>query len=72
MIAFALLQGMVPHFSDAAGDLSANKLLYVIASRARKNLHLIAERGRMQGGGRGTYPPTGVLSAHRFAYDVVP
>jgi len=72
VIAFALLQGMVPHFSDAAGDLSANKLLYVIASRARKNLHLIAERGRMQSGGRGAYPPTGVLSAHRFAYDVVP
>ena len=47
VIAYALLEGMVPHFADSDGEVSANKLLYVIASRARKNLHLIAERGRM-------------------------
>ncbi len=66
VIAFGLLQGMVPHFSDVHGDESAKKLLYVIASRARKNLHLISESGR--GRGRfGTYQTTEVLE--RLAYD---
>ncbi len=72
VIAYALLEGMVPHFADAAGDISANKLLYVIASRAKKHLHLIAERGRMRGGGRGEYEATRVLAVCGFTYDVVP
>jgi len=45
VISFALLQGYVPHFSDQDED-SAKKLLYVISSRAKKNLHLISERER--------------------------
>ena len=49
MIAYALLEGMVPHFSDPNGQASANRLLYVICSRARKSLHLIAEQGRFNG-----------------------
>jgi superfamily I DNA/RNA helicase len=72
VIAYALLEGMVPHFADADGQVSANKLLYVIASRARKNLHLIAERGRMRGGGYGEYQATAVLAACGFGYDGVP
>lgn len=72
VIAYALLEGMVPHFADVAGDISANKLLYVIASRAKKHLHLIAERGRMRGGGHGEYKTTKVLAACDFAYDIVP
>lgn len=46
MIGFALLDGYIPHFSDPNGDENADKLLYVLASRARKNLHLISEKGR--------------------------
>ncbi|MGH1484712.1 MAG: UvrD-helicase domain-containing protein [Cellvibrionaceae bacterium] len=48
VIAFALLEGAVPHFSEENKRESANKLLYVISSRARKNLHLISETGRNQ------------------------
>lgn len=67
VIAFGLLQGMVPHFSDADGDVSASKLLYVLASRARKNLHLISETGRPRGR-RGYYEPTEVLLRYQFDY----
>lgn len=45
VIAFALLEGYVPHFSDIDEE-SSKKLLYVISSRAKMNLHLISERGR--------------------------
>lgn len=48
MIAYALLEKMVPHYNDPNGQDSAMKMLYVIGSRARKNLHLISERGRKQ------------------------
>lgn len=46
VIAYGLLDGIVPHFADPDQERSAKKLLYVIGSRARKNLHLIAERNR--------------------------
>jgi DNA helicase II / ATP-dependent DNA helicase PcrA len=72
VIAYALLEGMVPHFSDADGQTSAKRLLYVICSRARKNLHLIAERGRPRGGGRPDYEATDVLARCTFNYDEVP
>jgi DNA helicase II / ATP-dependent DNA helicase PcrA len=72
VIAYALLQDYVPHFNDPAKHESANKLLYVIASRARKHLHLISERGRMKGGGWGEYQTTAVLAACKFTYDRVP
>ena len=45
VISFALLEGYVPHFADQDDD-AAKKLLYVICSRAKKNLHLISERER--------------------------
>lgn len=48
VIAFAMLEDIVPHFSDPSPRDSAKKLLYVVGSRARKNLHLISERGRRQ------------------------
>lgn len=64
VIAFGLLEGIVPHFLDPNGEDSAKKQLYVIASRARKNLHLISERGR--GRQRNT---TNVLSQYTFAYN---
>jgi hypothetical protein len=39
----------VPHFNDENGDVSAQKMLYVVGSRARKNLHLFSETGRRRG-----------------------
>lgn len=71
VIAYALLEGMVPHFSDPDGQDSANRLLYVICSRARKNLHLIAEQGRFNGIGE-EYVATTKLSECEFIYDAVP
>ncbi|MGO6743898.1 3'-5' exonuclease, partial [Rhizobium ruizarguesonis] len=71
VIAYALLEGMVPNFNEPNPPDAANKLLYVICSRARKNLHLISERGRMQAGGRGEYPATTMLSNCQFVYSNV-
>jgi superfamily I DNA/RNA helicase len=71
VIAYALLEGMVPHFNDPDGQDSAMRLLYVIASRARKHLHLIAERGRVKNNGD-EYSTTFVLDQCQFAYDQLP
>ncbi|HGL4257329.1 UvrD-helicase domain-containing protein [Burkholderia dolosa] len=71
VIAYALLEDMVPHFNDPNGQESAMKLLYVIGSRARKNLHLISERGRIQYSGN-EYEATRKLAACKFDYDQVP
>jgi superfamily I DNA/RNA helicase len=68
VIAYALLEGMVPHFSDADGKTSAQKLLYVIGSRARKNLHLFSETGRKRGR-HNLYGPTLTLAGCSFNYD---
>lgn len=46
VIGFALLNGYIPHFNDTNGNENSKKLLYVLASRARKNLHLISEKYR--------------------------
>jgi len=46
MIGFALLDSYIPHFNDPNGIENSKKLLYVLSSRARKNLHLISETGR--------------------------
>ncbi|MBB3386652.1 MULTISPECIES: ATP-dependent helicase [unclassified Rhizobium] len=69
VIAFALLQGMVPNFA-AIDDESAKKLLYVIGSRARKHLHLISECGRQTRRGE-AYEATKVLAACTFDYDLL-
>lgn len=68
VIAFGLLHGMVPHFNEAAADVAASKLLYVVGSRARKHLHLISETGRPQGR-HGRYAATEVLAGCVFGYD---
>ena len=70
VIAYALLEGMVPHFNDVDGKTSAQKLLYVIGSRARKNLHLFSETGRKRGR-YNFYEPTLTLAACGFDYDYV-
>jgi hypothetical protein len=71
VIAYALLEDMVPHFNDLDAERSAMKLLYVICSRARKNLHLISERGRFNGI-RQEYQPTVKLAECHFIYNNVP
>lgn len=70
VIGYALLEGMVPHFNDAASDISAQKLLYVVGSRARKHLHLFSEAGRPRGRGD-VYRPTRCLAACAFDYDAI-
>lgn len=62
---------MVPHFNDPERQESAKKLLYVISSRARKNLHLISETARQDGRGQ-EYQPTTQLANCVFDYDTVP
>jgi superfamily I DNA/RNA helicase len=71
VIAYALLEGMVPHFADGNGRETAKRLLYVVCSRARKNLHLISERGRLDGRGE-SYQATKVLDECSYAYDNMP
>ncbi len=46
VIGFALLNDYLPHFNDPNGYINSKKMLYVLASRARKNLHLISEKYR--------------------------
>lgn len=70
VIAYALLEGMVPHFAEPNRQASATKLLYVIASRARKNLYLISESGR-QNNLKKNYQPTKVLVQCDFDYSEV-
>lgn len=70
VIAYAFLDGMVPHFADENGADAAKRLLYVACSRARKNLHLISEQGRLDGR-RQIYRATPQLNACQFTYDVV-
>lgn len=68
VIAFGLLEGMVPHFNEATGQVAAKKLLYVIGSRARKHLHLISEVGRPRGR-YAHYVATEVLDSCAFSYN---
>ncbi len=71
VIAYALLEGMVPNSNDSDGENSAKKLLYVICSRARKNLHLISERGRLDWR-KNEYGTTLKLAEYDFGYDTLP
>ncbi|RVP01262.1 ATP-dependent helicase [Sinorhizobium meliloti] len=68
VIAYGLLDGMVPHFTDSDQEGSARKLLYVICSRARKNLYLISEAGRAKGR-NGVYLASPILANRQFSYD---
>lgn len=70
VIAFGLLEGMVPHFNDPNRIESAKKLLYVIGSRARRHLYLVSESGRRDGRGK-PYLATGVLQDCNFDYDTI-
>lgn len=66
VIAFALLHGYIPYKSDKLGDINAKRLLYVISSRAKKNLYLIAERKRFSK--YGSPPPEYKITKHLIDY----
>ena len=74
VVALGLLRGYIPHWSsilhqtdEAAADRES-KLLYVICSRAKRRLHLIAESGRTTQRGR-PYDTSRLIKAVRFDYD---
>lgn len=68
VIAFGLLTNYVPHWKEDDLIAAGKKLLYVICSRAKHNLHLIAEKGRTtrRGAPLGT---TTLLANVRYSYD---
>jgi len=73
VIAFGLLQGKLPYWDSIFkghdnGISDANKLLYVIASRAKRNLYLISETGRKTLS-KSEYLPTEQLIGIDYNYD---
>ncbi|MBM7616393.1 UvrD-helicase domain-containing protein [Alkaliphilus hydrothermalis] len=71
VIGFALLENYIPHFNDPNGKINSKKLLYVLSSRARKNLHLICETGRNVHSYYRPYglSPTPHLLEYKYEYD---
>lgn len=74
VIAFGLLRGYVPHWSviingtEHMASERESKLLYVICSRAKRRLHLIAESGRETRSGN-PYETSRLLRQVRFEFD---
>lgn len=74
VIAFGLLWGYIPHWNSIrdlpyfTAESSSKKLLYVIGSRAKKNLHLFAEKGRTAKSGY-LYKINHQLEQVTFQYD---
>lgn len=74
VIAFGLLWGYIPHWNYIRNqpyhiaESSSKKLLYVIGSRAKMNLHLFAEQGRKAKSGY-VYKINDQLAEIRFEYD---
>jgi superfamily I DNA/RNA helicase len=74
VIAFGLLEGYIPNWRVIINDTDwmareqSSKLLYVIASRAKRTLHLIAEAGRFTKSQR-EYQPSKPLAEIEFNYD---
>lgn len=74
VIAFGLLRGFIPNWRDIidqpenVGQNAESKILYVIASRAKENLYLFAERGRRTRRGN-LYETSNQLSAYDYPYD---
>lgn len=71
VIAYGLLHGYIPHWNEIfSGNAieASKKLLYVISSRAKTNLHLISETGRKTKKGHPLTVPS-VLQDVNFSYD---
>lgn len=73
VIAYGLLNGYIPHWNDIyakRGTETSKKMLYVICSRAKTNLHLISETGRITRKGC-TLEMTPELKNISFKYDEI-
>lgn len=73
VIAFGLLKGYIPNWqviirTPELAEERASKLLYVICSRAKRRLHLIAESGRFTQK-KNEYQTTALLSSINYKYD---
>ncbi|MCX4366203.1 MAG: ATP-dependent helicase [Bacilli bacterium] len=71
MIGFSLHHGLIPNWDIVRAPNCHDeiyKLLYVIGSRAKKNLYLFSEEGHYTGGGN-PYEPTKDLVQYHFNYD---
>jgi superfamily I DNA/RNA helicase len=68
VICSGLLHGRLPNWNEVDQNDAANKLLYVICSRAKRQLYLISETGRTTTGGN-PYNPTLQLRQLEYAYD---
>ena len=74
VVAFGMLKGFVPNWSDIIdkpdhiANNSESKMMYVIASRAKKNLYLISENGR-QTKTRRPYETSTLLQSYNYVYD---
>ena len=73
VIGFGLLNEWVPHFSDKKnGVLNSKKMLYVLSSRARKNLHIISETNRkVNKHNPHGLQPTSHLISYNYSYDEI-
>ena len=69
VIAFGLLHGKLPNWNEESVH-AADKLLFVIGSRAKRQIHLISETGRTTNSGN-PYYPTRQLSRVEYDYDIV-
>lgn len=74
VIAFGMLKGFVPHWKDIinqpdhVANNSESKMMYVIASRAKKNLYLFSESGRQTQTKR-AYETSSLLRNYNYIYD---
>lgn len=75
VIAFGLLNGYIPHWEvinnhKEQRNIITNRLLYVLCSRAKHNLYLIAEKGRNYGQCKSkSYKPTNEIDSLKWNYD---
>lgn len=73
VIAYGLLNGYIPHWNEIFSGNATNaskKLMYVICSRAKVNLHLISETGRVTKRGE-ELTITPELESKVFNYDEI-
>jgi superfamily I DNA/RNA helicase len=73
VVCFGLLRGYIPHWEEVFDEnmddaAESRKLLYVVSSRAKLNVHLIAEHGRETRRGD-PYETTRELANAVFDYD---
>ncbi|MCY8308630.1 MULTISPECIES: UvrD-helicase domain-containing protein [Bacillus subtilis group] len=68
VIAFGLLEGYIPHWNEISDRTVSKRLLYVLCSRAKKNLHLFSETNRYTGKGY-PYKTNRELKNVEFEYD---